>query len=532
MEAQVQLANLNPAVLLPPSADALLALAEAAADPCAPSPLDSEVPDPGLWALAFTLDPAGQPPPLDLLDQCLAMVPLRLADERRGAGSFQLARQAGQWAAHAAAALQLAPRPAAALALFSMIGELVMAQAELPIACSAAQLRRHLVRRWPWPDWLRRSLLQIDLPLLAVDQVGEERRRLLLIRALWRHLQLLWPEAQLPRCPDDGTEAPDFDFALLDRTGAPTAVPAPAFEPEQAALVERHLRLTRRLLARTPWRDPQPLPVVEAEAEGLRARVITLAQTHEADLRDQKLNALAEFAAGASHEINNPLAVISAQAQHLLRDEEDLERAEALQRIIAQCHRIHRVLRDVMLFARPPAPAWQPVRLDQTIKAIFTALGPLAQQRGVEMVAGPGLKQRLSADADLLHTALRCLVQNGLEASPRGGTVTVSASPAAGQMLAITVEDSGPGLSAELRRHGFDPFYSGRSAGRGLGMGLPKVWRVARLHDGQISVESSPSGSGRFVLTLPLRPMRGREALPGRAAARRSRPPRRRGKRA
>ena len=527
MEAQVQLASLNPAVLLPPSANALLALAEAAAEPCAPSPLASEFPDPGLWAAAFTLDDAGQPSPLELLDFFLAQTPLRLADERRAAGPLHLARLAGHWAASAAPALQLNPRPAVALALFSMVGELIVAQAP-PAPGDAAQLRRHLARHWRWPEWLRQSLLQLDLPLLALDLTGEDRRRLLLIRALWRHLHARWPQSQAPRCPEDGADAPDFDFAVLEGQEPPTATPTPPYEPAQAALLERHLRLTRRLLAGAPWREPVPVPFIEAEAERLRNRVISLAQVQETELRDQKLHALAEFAAGASHEINNPLAVISAQAQHLLRDEENLERAEALQRIVAQCQRIHRVLRDVMLFARPPAPVWQIVRLDQTIQAVFTALGPLAQQRGVEMVAGPGLKQRLTADADLLHTALRCLVQNGLEASPRGGMVTVAAAPAAGQMLTISVEDSGPGLSAELRQHGFDPFYSGRSAGRGLGMGLPKVWRVARLHDGQIHVEAAPTGSARFVLTLPLRPVRGHTVLPGRAAARRSRPPRRR----
>src|SRR5207244_12655826 len=83
-------------------------------------------------------------------------------------------------------------------------------------------------------------------------------------------------------------------------------------------------------------------------------------QRSEAErLRGRKLSALAEFAAGAGHEINNPLAVISGQAQYLLTHEPDPARHRALQTIVTQTKRIHQILGDLMLFARPPKPKKQ-----------------------------------------------------------------------------------------------------------------------------------------------------------------------------
>src|SRR5262249_42182331 len=95
---------------------------------------------------------------------------------------------------------------------------------------------------------------------------------------------------------------------------------------------------------------------LEGDVDALQ-RALEMIKAGEADrLQSQKLTALAEFAAGAGHEINNPLAVISGQAQYLLSHEADPDRQRALQTIINQVQRIHRLLVEVMHFARPPQP--------------------------------------------------------------------------------------------------------------------------------------------------------------------------------
>src|SRR5205823_7900537 len=95
---------------------------------------------------------------------------------------------------------------------------------------------------------------------------------------------------------------------------------------------------------------------LEREVDDLHAALRDQRATEDARLRTMKLSALAEFAAGASHEINNPLAVISGQAQYLLNQEPDPSRQRALHTIVGQARRVHQVLTELMQFARPPRP--------------------------------------------------------------------------------------------------------------------------------------------------------------------------------
>ena len=108
----------------------------------------------------------------------------------------------------------------------------------------------------------------------------------------------------------------------------------------------------------------------------------------------------------------------------------------------------------------------------------------------------------IEADPTQLLVAMRALCQNAIQAIGGRGRVTIAAdgSPAG---VEIRVSDDGPGISAQERRHIFDPFYSGRQAGRGLGLGLSKCWRIVANHGGRIAVESLPGEGATFVVTLP-----------------------------
>ena len=145
-------------------------------------------------------------------------------------------------------------------------------------------------------------------------------------------------------------------------------------------------------------------------------------------LRSDKLAALAEFSAGAGHEINNPLAVISGQAQYLLSHQgdwfqEDAQGAgqQALEAIVAQTRRIHGILRELMQFAKPaPAcPGW--VDLPALLGEVAAALDELGRQRRVRIeVALQPERLPVYADAGQLRTALTCLLRNAIEAAPDG----------------------------------------------------------------------------------------------------------------
>lgn len=219
-------------------------------------------------------------------------------------------------------------------------------------------------------------------------------------------------------------------------------------------------------------------------------------------LETEKLEALAEFAAGAGHEINNPLANISGRAQMLLRSEADLERRRELATIVAQAQRAHQMIADLWLFARPPQPEFRRIDMLEVADRAVAELSPWAAERQIELVrTGRTESLWIRADPVQLQVAIGALVTNAVEAMGSGGRIEVAVE-CRGPEAAIRVRDNGPGIPAEHRPHLFDPFFSGRQAGRGLGLGLSKAWQIARNHRGRIEVADVPRGAS-LAMVLP-----------------------------
>jgi signal transduction histidine kinase len=228
----------------------------------------------------------------------------------------------------------------------------------------------------------------------------------------------------------------------------------------------------------------------------------------ERRLEREKLDAMKELAYGASHEINNPLANIAARAQTLLDDEQDPQRRQKLIAIHRQAMRAHEMISDLMLFARPPKLNLTSFSLPESIRKVVADLSPLAEERGVQLDCLESAPlDEISADETQLGVALHAVVKNAIEAVDEGGHVSVAIRriDIAGQSsVEIVVRDDGPGISAEVRRHMFDPFFSGREAGRGLGFGLSKCWRIVADHGGQVVVRCPAGGGAEVSILLPL----------------------------
>ncbi len=255
------------------------------------------------------------------------------------------------------------------------------------------------------------------------------------------------------------------------------------------------------------------------------ARLAELEAGFQRALETEKLAAMAEFAAGAGHEINNPLTVISGRAQLLLREETDPERRHALALISAQAMRVHEMIADMMLFARPPRPKLQPVELVKLIDDLLSELLSRCarQETAVRRTGEPG-PISVEADPVQLSVALRAICQNSLEVLQSGGHVEIEVqgpevrgrkseirnqkseipNPKSTNQAIIRISDDGPGITPEERRHLFDPFYSARQAGRGLGLGLSKAWRIVTNHGGRIEVHSQPGHGATFTVLLPV----------------------------
>jgi signal transduction histidine kinase len=130
---------------------------------------------------------------------------------------------------------------------------------------------------------------------------------------------------------------------------------------------------------------------------------------------------------------------------------------------------------------------------------------PTAEQQGTALIAR--IEQDvplITADATPLLVLLRALLRNACEALECGGEVAVAIRSPDHEHVELAVQDTGPGLSDEARRRLFDPFYSSREAGRGLGFGLSWCWTIVELHHGAIAFESEPGKGLTFLVTLPV----------------------------
>jgi signal transduction histidine kinase len=258
--------------------------------------------------------------------------------------------------------------------------------------------------------------------------------------------------------------------------------------------------------ARRSWLEGVEGPVDRLPQ--VTAKLFRLEQLHcrfQETLETEKLEALAEFAAGAGHEINNPLAIIGGRAQLLLKDETDPERRRDLALVNAQVKRAHEMIADMRLFARPPQPEPERFDLVELVEGLLDDLGPQAAERAVSLSrSGDEGPLEIEADPAQLDVALRAVCRNALEAIGHGGHLEVSLRGLSGE-VEIRVTDNGPGILPEHRRHLFDPFYSSRQAGRGLGFGLSKCWRIVTNHGGRIEVQSEPGQGATFTIRLPRR---------------------------
>jgi signal transduction histidine kinase len=229
----------------------------------------------------------------------------------------------------------------------------------------------------------------------------------------------------------------------------------------------------------------------------------------DARLEREKLAALMELAYGAGHEINNPLANIVARAQTLLTDETDPERRRKLSAIHRQAMRAHEMIADLMLFARPPKLELAEVDLRDIVRQVVDEQAELAQERSIELICEVGQTPiPIQADPTQLAVAVGAVLTNAIEAVGSKGHVNLSArewSEGSVRSAEVIVRDDGPGISEAVRRHLFDPFFSGREAGRGLGFGLSKCWRIVTDHGGQVVVNNVDGGGAEFTILLPQR---------------------------
>lgn len=232
----------------------------------------------------------------------------------------------------------------------------------------------------------------------------------------------------------------------------------------------------------------------------------SLAASFTERVAEARLEALRELAYGAGHEINNPLANIAARAQALLLDEREPERRRRLATIVDQAFRARDMIGGLMVYARPPKPEPAATSLDALVSPLLATFQAQADTRRVELVCRglPPLVE-LRLDPSQVGEALRLLTMNAFEAVSEGGRVEIAARQDPTDTHAeIEIVDDGAGMDAETAERACDPFFSGREAGRGIGLGLPKALRLIEANGGRLRIASRPGHGTRCRVSLPL----------------------------
>lgn len=215
---------------------------------------------------------------------------------------------------------------------------------------------------------------------------------------------------------------------------------------------------------------------------------------------------IAEMAAGAGHELNTPLAVISGRAQLLEQQEADPEKKRILQQIRVRSEEVSRIVSDLMAFARPSAPspaAVEPGSLLAAAAAYITRTGGREQlelrMRGLDCLPP------IYVDTGQVTAAVTNILRNAAESYKTGyGPVEVVGQRLKGEdAVSLAIHDYGRGMEPEVLAKAMQPFFSYRPAGRKRGMGLAQAQRLIRLNGGRISVASQPGQGTTVTVVLP-----------------------------
>lgn len=223
--------------------------------------------------------------------------------------------------------------------------------------------------------------------------------------------------------------------------------------------------------------------------------------------RKEKLAAVGTLAAGVAHEIRNPLSSIKGYATYFgQRFPDGSEDRQAAEVMVREVDRLNRVITDLIGLSRPTDVHPRPVSARAVAEHALRLLRQDAERRGITLeLDAPAKLPDMMVDADRFGQALLNVCLNAIEAMPDGGTLTVVVSRYSRKRLCLEVRDTGMGIAPEALAHIFEPYFT--TKGHGTGLGLATVHKIMEAHGGEVSVTSrvrTPERQGctafRFLL--------------------------------
>ena len=233
-----------------------------------------------------------------------------------------------------------------------------------------------------------------------------------------------------------------------------------------------------------------------------------LNRRNEQLVQNEKLASLGTLTSGVAHELNNPLNNISTSVQILLEeiDEGDIEfKRELLEETEKQVERARDIVRALLEFSRKGAFNPKPTAFKKLLQRTLQMLkGDFPPEVDVKIDVPEHIQADL--DAQRIHQVLINLIQNGLQAMPDGGTLTISAEQVEGEdHFYFRISDTGAGMEKDVLVKIFDPFFTTKTNGHGTGLGLSISHGIIEQHEGHILVESRPGEGTTFTVCLPNR---------------------------
>ncbi|WP_243367286.1 HDOD domain-containing protein [Fundidesulfovibrio soli] len=315
-----------------------------------------------------------------------------------------------------------------------------------------------------------------------------------------------------------GPEGPPIHFldgvAMVSLVAGGDVVGELLYLPSEGSIGEEERAAVSLLaqLAAQAFRRLELVARCEARSERLSEVMLSMQDLNEKLLKTQRLAAVGQLAAGAAHEINNPLAIISARAQLMAMRATDEATKKGLRQMVDQIDRISAILGSLMDFARPASPRMESMNPREVMDRVLglTEGGLASQGVTIRRDYKPGIPD-IKADPRQMEQVLLNLVLNAqhamestVEGAAPGGTLTagISFSPVS-DSVTFSVADTGMGILPENKDKIFDPFFTTKGEGKGTGLGLSTAYGIVQAHKGRIDVESAPGHGSVFNVVLP-----------------------------
>ena len=233
---------------------------------------------------------------------------------------------------------------------------------------------------------------------------------------------------------------------------------------------------------------------------GLRQMAERLREREASVLQAERLATIGAIAAGVAHELNNPLGVILGYLKRVRREALPPAVADEIRIVDEEAQQCRRIVEDLVAFAREPKLEKQHVDLSALVREVCDRLQAIPEMESHEVAVEAKTAVLTDVDRTRIAQVVRNLVLNAAMASPRAATVDVAVDEHEGEPR-IVVSDRGTGIEKADLPHVFEPFYSRRSGGTGLGLAVSQG--IVRTHGGSITIESAPGQGTKVIVRLP-----------------------------